>query len=76
MLGCLDAWMLVFLFAWLQIWDEFELHFGGLCGKFVVSFCNGGDLGDPFVTHGLYYGTLWAPLGSIWAPLGSMSRAL
>ena len=29
-LGCVDAWMLVFLLAWWQIWDEFESHFGGL----------------------------------------------
>ena len=29
-LGCLDAWMLVFLLAWCQIRDDFESHFGGL----------------------------------------------
>ncbi len=29
-LGCLDAWMLVFLLAWWQIGYEFESHFEGL----------------------------------------------
>ena len=27
---CLNAWILVFLLAWWQIWDEVESHFGGL----------------------------------------------
>ena len=29
MLGCLDARMLTFLFAWWQIWDDLGLRFGG-----------------------------------------------
>ena len=28
--GCLDAWMLVFVRAWWQIWQECGLHFEGL----------------------------------------------
>ena len=32
----LDAWMLVFLLGWWQIWHEFESHFGGLW-PFLVS---------------------------------------
>ena len=29
-LGCLDAWMLVFVVAWLQMWPQCGLLFGGL----------------------------------------------
>ena len=55
-LGCLDARMLVFLFAWCQIRDEFESHLGTNLSHILEAF-------------GHFWCLLQGP-GAIWAPLG------
>ena len=47
-LGCSDAWMIVFVFAWWQIRYQFWLHFG----------C----LGSPVVSLGMVLASLWEHL--------------
>ena len=47
--GCLDAWMLVFVLAWWQMWLQFGLLFGGL--------------GSPVVSLGMVSASLWEHLG-------------
>ena len=48
--GCLDAWMLVFVLARLQMWPQFGLLFGGLW--------------SPVVSFGMVPASLWEHVGS------------
>ena len=54
-LGCFDARMIVFVFAWWQIWHQFGLHFG----------C----LGSPVVSLGMVPASLWEHLDSTWSAM-------
>ena len=55
-LGCSDAWMIVFVLAWWQIWQQFGMHFGCLA--------------SPVVSLGMVLGWSLQACGSIWTRLG------